>query len=98
MKMLDHMMEHICDELDGAWEYTEKYLENKAKGDHRYQKYREMALDEINHAEILYSFSAADIESLKKVYTLTTDEEEKWHHTQKRFAERVSILRHTLAN
>ena len=98
MKLLDHMMEHICDELDGAWEYTEKYLENKAKGESRYARYRQMALDEINHAETLYSFTVEDIQSLKKVYTLTAEEDEKWDHTKKRFMERVSMLKHTLSN
>ena len=98
MKMLDHMMDHICDELEGAWEYTEKFLENKAKGDPRYTKYRDMAMDEISHAEILYSFAASDIENLRRVYTLSADEEEKWEHTKKRFAEKVAILKHTLTN
>lgn len=98
MKILDHMMDHICDELEGAWGYTEKYIENKAKGDSRYAKYREMAMDEINHAEILYGFTVSDIETLKRVYTLTEDEEEKWEHTKKRFVEKVAMLKHTLSN
>ena len=70
MKLLDNMMDHICDELDGAWEYAEKYLENKAKGDARYSKYRDMALDEVSHAEILYSFAISDIERLERYYSL----------------------------
>ena len=98
MKILDKMMDHICDELEGAWEYTEKYLENKAKGDQRYSKYREMAMDEINHAEILYSFAVEDINKLGRVYTLSGEEEEKWEHTKKRYAAKLAMLKHTLAN
>lgn len=98
MKILDKMMDHICDELEGAWEYAEKYLENKAKGDQRSSKYREMALDEIHHAEILYSFAVDDIEKLERFYTLTGEEEEKWEHTKKKFTERVAFLKHTLTS
>lgn len=98
MKILDNMMDHICDELDGAWEYAEKYLENKAKGDSRYAKYKDMAMDEIHHAEILYSFAITDIEKLERFYTLTGEEEEKWEHTKKKFAERVAFLKHTLSS
>ena len=51
MKILDHMIEDLEEEVDGAREYAEKYIECKAKGNTaRATKYKEMAMDELKHA------------------------------------------------
>jgi hypothetical protein len=53
MKMLEKFMDHISGELEGAMEYAEKYIENKAKGNTmRANVFKEMAGDELRHAEI----------------------------------------------
>ena len=97
MKLIDRMTDKICEELEGAWEYTEKFIENRAKGNPRWTKYKEMAMDESHHAENIYEFAVSDLESLQKVYSLSAEEEEKWEHMIKKFAEQVSVLKNTLS-
>lgn len=81
MRIVDEMVEHIREEIDGAKEYAEKYIESKAIGNtERANAYRQMALDEIRHAEHVRDFAIADVSEMRKVYTFTAEEEASWEH------------------
>ena len=98
MNIIHNMLEHLDEELEGAAEYAEKYIEHKAKGDHtRATKYKEMAQDELNHASILRDFFIADMDSLKKVYTLTEDESHMWEHGCKNINQHMAMVRQMLS-
>jgi hypothetical protein len=92
------MIEHIEEELEGAKEYAEKYIDCKARGNTtRASKYSEMATDELKHAVYIKDFAVADIEDIKKVYKLSVEDEEKWEHAHKKFAECMAIVKHMLS-
>lgn len=79
MRIVKKMIDHINDELDGAAEYAEKYIENRAMGKTtRASAYREMAKDELRHAGNIYGYAIEDIEAIKKVYAMSPEAEEMW--------------------
>lgn len=97
MKMLDKMLDCLEEEVEGAKEYAEKYIECKARGNmNRANKYREMATDELKHAGYLREIDIMDIDELKKIYTMTEDEELAWEHGHKRINEQMAIVKHML--
>lgn len=97
MKIIHDMLEHLVEELEGATEYAEKYIEHKARGDHsRATKYKEMAHDELNHASTLRDFYLADMDSIKKVYTLTEEETHAWEHGCKKINQHMAMVRQML--
>ena len=94
MKMIHKFAEQIKEELEGAKHYAEKYIEYRAKGDStRAMKYKEMANDELRHAQYVHDFALQDVEAVKKVYTLSVEAESEWEHAHKHFAECTAMVR-----
>ena len=51
MRSIKKYVDHINEEIEGAKEYAENYIEWKARGNiQRANSYRDMAQDELNHA------------------------------------------------
>lgn len=98
MKMIEKMLDHVKDELEGAKDYAEKYLEHKARNDSaRASKYKEMAMDELHHAATVHDFATADIDALKKIYPISLETEDKIQHMHKHFAECTAMVKHMLS-
>lgn len=98
MKILERMVEELEDEVCGAREYAEKYIDSRAKGNiPRANKYKEMAQDELKHAGYIRDFAIADAESIKKVHTLTEEEEHKWEHSHKKLNNEIAMIQHLLS-
>jgi ferritin len=94
MKIIEKLIDHITDEIEGAEEYAEKSIECRARGHNtRATKYKEMAHDELRHAEEIYTFAEEDIEAIRRAHPLTVDEEELWAHFKKRMHEHVSRIK-----
>lgn len=95
MKYIDELLEKIKDEIEGAEEYAEQYIIHKANNNMtRSAQFREMALQEINHATILRDFSIQDVDAMKKVFTLSEEDKEHWEKCLKKFNEKIAVLRH----
>jgi hypothetical protein len=91
------MIEHIDEELEGAKEYAEKFVEWKAKGNiQRANVYKEMAQDELRHAAQIHEFSAHDFDAIRKVYSVPMDVDEAWEHATKHFTECTAWIKHML--
>lgn len=98
MKMIDNILEHLNEEVDGAITYAEKYVEAKANGNMaRANRYKEMANDELKHASFLREMSATDVQELKKVYKMTDDEQGRWDHGHNQLTERMALVMHILS-
>lgn len=93
MRIIKEMVEHIDEEIEGAKEYAEKFIEHKAKGSPRATYYRQMALDELSHAEKIHEFAVADIEEIAKIKPPTVEMEEKWKHEHKKYVETVAMIK-----
>ena len=97
MKLVHKFIDQIDDELDGAKEYAERYIECRAKGNaSRAAKYKEMAGDELRHAGYVYDFAVMDIGEIKKVYPMPIEVEEAWDKAMKHYAECVAMVKHML--
>jgi hypothetical protein len=67
MRSIKKYVDHIEEEIESAKEYAEKYVELKAKGENSAaSKYREMAEDELKHANYIHEFAVKEIEQLSK--------------------------------
>lgn len=98
MRTIKKMAEHIDEELEGAKEYAEKYVEAKAKGNmNMANKYKEMASDELRHAGYIHEFAVAEIESVSKVFTPPVEMMEKWEKSHKEYVEKAAWIRQMLA-
>jgi hypothetical protein len=88
----------IDEEIDGAKNYAEKYVESKARGDmNKANRYKEMANDELKHAMYNHEFAVAAIDEVSKVFKAPADMEEKWQKSHKEYVEKVAWIKQMLA-
>ena len=98
MKIIKEYVEHIEDELDGAKEYAEMYVEAKAKGNITIaNRYKEMANDELKHAMYVHEFAVKEIDELSKVYTPPVEMLEKWKKSHAEYVEKAAWVKQMLA-
>lgn len=97
MKYIKRFVEHIEEELEGAKEYAEKYVECKANGNISHaNKYKEMAQQELSHAMTIHGFATEAIEHLSKIYTPPVEMEEKWEKSHKEYVEKAAWIKQML--
>ena len=99
MKQIKEYVEQMEEEICGAKDYIEKALWYKSKGDTiRYNKYKEMAMQELNHAEIIHTFAVEDIAKLEEVFPeVPTEMMDKWNESHKKYIEKVAWIRQMMA-
>ena len=97
MKFIKKLVDHLDEEIEGAKEYAEKYVECKAKGNmSRANKYKEMAQDELKHATYIHEMAVQEIEELRKIYTPPAEMLEKWEKAHKEYVESVAWVKQML--
>lgn len=97
MRLIKKYVEAIDEEIEGAKEYAEKYVECKAKGDMTAAtRYKEMSNDELKHAEFQHEWAVKEIEKISKVYTAPVEMMEAWEKAHKEYVERVAWIRQML--
>ena len=97
MTKIKKLADEIMDELESAKEYAEEYLSYKAKDNGTWaNRYKEMASDELKHADYLHERTVGEIEELRKVYTPPQDMLEKWEADHKRYIEKAAWIRQML--
>lgn len=95
MTKIKKYVEGITDELNGAKEYIEKALEYKAMGNaDRYNAYKAMSLQELEHGMKLHEFAVQDIEQLKSVYPdIPQKMMDSWEKSHTDFVEKSAWIR-----
>lgn len=97
MTKIKKLADEIMDELDSAKEYAEDYLTYKAKDNSTWaNRYKEMATDELKHADYIHDRAISEIEELKKVYTPPQEMLEKWDADHKKYIEKAAWIRQML--
>lgn len=97
LKIIEKAIESVHEELEGAKEYAEKFIENKAIGNMaRANKFKEMASDELRHASYMHEFAAMDIAAIEKVMPISGEDEEHWEKSKKKYAECMAWIRKML--
>ena len=98
MRIIKQYVEAIEDELEGAKNYAEKYVECKVKNDmHSANRYKEMASDELKHAGYEHEWATKAIEELSTVYTAPVKMQEAWEKSHKEYVEKVAWIKQMLA-
>lgn len=98
MTIIKKMVEQIDDEVCGAKEYAEKYVEMKAEGNSMWaNRYKEMAQDELKHATYIHELAVSKIEQIRQVYEPNVEMEEKWEKAHKEYVEKVAWIKTMLA-
>jgi hypothetical protein len=98
MRSIKKYVDGIEDEIDGAKEYAECYVEAKARGDmNRANRYKEMSLDELKHAMYQHEWAVAEIDAVSKVYKPPVEMEEAWKRAHKDYVEKVAWVKQMLA-
>lgn len=97
MRKIKEYVDHLKDEVESAREYSEKYIEWKAKGNtQRANRYKEMASDELKHATYIHEWAVMEVEEISRVYKPPVDMMEKWEHEHKKFVEDVALIKKIL--
>lgn len=98
MRAIKNYVEAIDEELESAKEYAEKYVEHKAKNDMQTaSRYKEMANDELKHANYIHEWAVKEIQDLSKVYTAPVEMQEAWEKSHKVYVETVAWIKQMLA-
>lgn len=98
MKFIKGYVSAVEEEIEGAKNYAEKYVECKAKGDMaKANRYKEMANDELKHAMYQHEWAVMAIDELSKIYTPPVEMQEKWDRAHKVYVEQVAWVKQMLA-
>lgn len=98
MTIIKKLVDQIDEEICGAKDYAEKYLECKSEGDNTWAtRYKEMANDELKHAMWVHDYAVQKINKLKEVYTAPTEMQEAWDKSHTQYVERVAWIKQMLA-
>ena len=97
MKAIKRYVDVLKEEIEGAQEYAERYVECKAAGEaQKANRYKEMAHDELKHAMYIHEWAVAKIEEVSKVYTPPVKMEEAWRLAHKEYVEEVATIKKML--
>ena len=98
MKSIKKFVDAIDDEIESAKEYAEEYVEHKAKGDMQTaNKYKEMANDELKHANYEHEWAVKQIDEISKVYEAPAEMQEAWDKAHKEYVGKVAWIKQMLA-
>lgn len=98
MRKIHRIIHSVKEELCGAQEYAEKYIEKKGEDNSAWaNRYREMANDELRHASYLHELLAEKANEIRSVYKLKEDDEEAIERCNKKYAERSALIKQMLS-
>lgn len=97
MTKIKHMIDEICDEIEGAKGYAERYLEYRAEQDSTWAgRFKSMAEDELKHAGYLHELAVQEIQKLKQVYKPPEEMQETWDKAHAGYVEKAAWIRQML--
>lgn len=97
MRLIQKYVEEIEEELEGAKDYAEKYVECKVRGEmNKASRYKEMANDELKHSSYIHEFAVNEVAALSKVYTPPAEMMEKWEKAHAQYVEKTAWIRQML--
>lgn len=98
MRIIKKYVEMIKEEIESAKEYAEQYVEYKAKGDmQKASRLKEMANDELKHANYEHELAVKEIEEISKVYTAPAEMMEAWEKAHKEYVDHVAWIKQMLS-
>lgn len=97
MKKIKKLVDQINEELEGAKDYAESYVEYKANGEASLaNRFKEMANDELKHANYIHELAVDEIATLGRVYTPPAEMQEEWDKTHVKYVECAAWIKQML--
>lgn len=97
MKKIQNLVDKIDEELEGAKEYAEMYVDYRAKGDNQWAaKFKDMANAELQHALTIHTLATQEIEELSKVFKAPAEMQEKWDKSHKEYVDKAAWIKYML--
>ena len=94
MKVIMDLVKQIDEELEGAKEYAESYIEWKSRGENdTYKRYKEMANDELKHSNYIHDIALSEIDRLENVFMPTEEMREIWKSSHAKYVEKTAWIR-----
>ncbi len=88
----------MLDEICGAKDYAERYIEEKASGNSQWaNRYKEMANDELKHAGYIHEKIVQEVDKLQSIYIPPQEMMDKWEHDHKTYVEKASWVKQMLS-
>ena len=98
MTRIKNLADQMKDELHSAKDYAEEYLTFKAEENTSWaNRYKEMALDELKHADYIHERAVAEISELREIYTPPQEMLEKWDADHKKYIEKAAWIKQMLS-
>lgn len=98
MRKIQKYVKQIDEELCGAKNYAECYVEYKAKGDSTWaSRFKEMANDELRHAMFIHDLATQEIAQLNTVFTAPVEMQEAWDKSHVEYVEKEAWIKQMLA-
>lgn len=94
---IGELTDWIEEEIEGAENYAEKYLEYKVKGNQWAGKFKQMAGDELQHAMVIHDLAKQEVEKVRAVYTPPEEMLEKWEKCHQKMAKKTEWVKEMLA-
>ena len=97
MQRINEYAEEMLEELCGAKGYAEKFLLFKVNGEGIWaSRFREMAYDELKHADWIHELAVTEIDKLRSIYTPPLEMQEKWDKDHIKYVEKAAWVRQML--
>lgn len=98
LKKIARLVRGIDEELKGAKNYAESYVEYKAKQNSTWaNRYKEMSNDELKHANYLHDLAIIEIEELSKVFKAPQEMQDEWDKSHISYVENVAWIKQMLS-
>lgn len=98
MTKIKRYVDGMKDELCGAKDYAESYIECKAAGNmDRAKIYYQMAQDELKHADNLHNIAVQEINALKEAIEPPESMLDKWRDAHGYFVEKAAWVKQMLS-
>lgn len=98
MKVIKQYVDIIDEELCGAKDYAEMYVERKAYGDSSWaNRFKEMANDELRHAMYIHDYAVSKIQEIGKTFTPPAEMQEEWDRSHKEYVEKTAWIKQMLS-
>lgn len=101
MKRIKEYVDKIDEELCGAKQYAEDYVYYKANAN-RYggkmwsERFKEMANDELKHADYIHQIATEEINMLGSIYKAPAEMQEAWDKSHREYVDKTAWIRKML--
>ena len=97
MTKIKMLSEELCEELEDAKKYAERYVEYKVRGQSDLAStYKKMANDELEHATKLHGIVVSEIKMIEGNMTPPQWMLDKWDQTHKLYVEKEAFVKQIL--